>query len=316
MIGTHGILISLEDAAMSTSKNYNKKNNDILYWIISLGAIFSGFAAPLGVIMIALKLADKKSKPAARTTQAKHVGARTTQRVASGKASSKVEVASHSPIAGLNKKGKRQMTIGGILAGLFGFASVISAVDCLWVLPDVAWYLQEILPTLCFAAGGLGLFWAGSRKQKRARRYRSYLAMIGQQKSASVPALASAAGCSADRVREDLEDMLNDGFFPFGFLDYGSDRLILSPDGLTSEPEVTPKAAPIQDDQENVVLSEIRQVNDAIQNEKMSAQIDRIGIITARILDYQKTNPTKAILQAQIPLKIQQDITQHSKTNI
>ena len=53
---------------MSAPTQYNKKNNDILYWIIALGAIFTGFAAPLGVIMIALKLADKK-KPAVKTAK-------------------------------------------------------------------------------------------------------------------------------------------------------------------------------------------------------------------------------------------------------
>ena len=46
---------------------------------------------------------------------------------------------------------------------------------------------------------------------------------------------------------------------------------------------------------ENAILAEIRAVNDAIDNEKMSAQIDRIGVITAKILDYQKTHPDKAV---------------------
>ena len=275
---------------MSAPTQYNKKNNDILYWIIALGAIFTGFAAPLGVIMIALKLADKKKPSPAKAAQSTHVGARTTSQRTRSAAKTAAVQTSHT--AALSKKGKRLMTIGGILSGIFGLTSVMTAVDNLWMLPDIAWYLSELIPLLCFTGGGLGLFWAGSRKRKRARRYRNYLAMIGQQKAASVAALASAAGCSADRVREDLEDMLSDGLFPCGFLDYGSDRLILSPDGLQPEPE--PKPAPTQADAENAVLAEIRQVNDSIQNEKMSAQIDRIGVITAKILDYQKSNPGKA----------------------
>lgn len=274
---------------MSTPTQYNKKNNDTLYWIIALGAIFTGFAAPLGVIMIALKLADKKKPAPAKSTQSTRVGARTTS---SRTQTAKPKGKQTSPIAALNHKGKQLMVIGGILAGIFGLGAATTAADCLWMLPDVAWYLSEILPTLCFTGCGLGLFWAGSRKRKRARRYRSYLAMIGQQKTASVAALASAAGCSADRVREDLEDMLSDGLFPYGFLDYGNDRLFLSPDGLQPEPKPAP--APTQEEAENAVLTEIRQVNDSIRNEKMSAQIDRIGTITAKILDYQKSNPGKA----------------------
>ena len=44
---------------------------------------------------------------------------------------------------------------------------------------------------------------------------------------------------------------------------------------------------------ENAILAEIRAINDAIDNEKLSAQIDRVGVITAKILDYQKAHPEK-----------------------
>ena len=47
-------------------------------------------------------------------------------------------------------------------------------------------------------------------------------------------------------------------------------------------------------DAENAILDEIRQVNDQVANEKLSAQIDRIGVITAKILEYQKSRPEKA----------------------
>ena len=53
----------------------------------------------------------------------------------------------------------------------------------------------------------------------------------------------------------------------------------------------TPPPGPKED--ENAILAEIRAVNNAIDNEKMSAQIDRIGVITAKILDYQKSHPEK-----------------------
>jgi hypothetical protein len=105
--------------------------------------------------------------------------------------------------------------------------------------------------------------------------------------------LASASGLPIEKVRDDLAEMLSQGIFPAGFLDYGNDRLVLSGDGLDDPPE--PAAPPTRGaDQDNAILSEIRQVNDAIANEKMSAQIDRIGVITAKILDFQKSHPEKA----------------------
>lgn len=42
------------------------------------------------------------------------------------------------------------------------------------------------------------------------------------------------------KVRDDLADMLDDGIFPQGFLDYGGDRLVLSGDGLTGAPGSRP----------------------------------------------------------------------------
>ena len=96
-------------------------------------------------------------------------------------------------------------------------------------------------------------------------------------------------------MRDDLADMLADGLFPQGFLDYGGDRLVLTGDGLSEPPQMarqTPPPGPKED--ENAILAEIRAVNNAIDNEKMSAQIDRIGVITAKILDYQKSHPEKA----------------------
>ena len=149
-----------------------------------------------------------------------------------------------------------------------------------------------VLP--CIAAAGLGGLWAGLRKRKQASRYRNYLAMVGNQSSVSVSALASAAGLPPNKVRDDLADMLDDGLLPQGYLDYGGDRLVLTGDGIAQPAREQPAPPPPPKEDENAILAEIKAVNDAIDNEKMSAQIDRIGVITAKILDYQKTHPDKA----------------------
>ena len=119
--------------------------------------------------------------------------------------------------------------------------------------------------------------------------------MIGQNQTISISSLASATGRSSHTVREDLQDMLDDGLFPTGFLDYGGDQLILSPEGLKQQPKEAPKQKAVTvEDAENAVLTEIRAVNDSIAHEGLSAQIDRIGIITAKIFDYQKSHPEKS----------------------
>ena len=114
-----------------------------------------------------------------------------------------------------------------------------------------------MLPFLCGLGGGLGCLWAGLRKQKQAGRYRNYLAMIGKHSSISISALASATGSSPRQIRDDLEDMLEDGLFPGGFLDLGGDRLVVSGDGLEDTPPVKeePPTQPTPQDAENAIIT-------------------------------------------------------------
>ena len=290
---------------MSDDRN-RTKGNDLGSWILPILMLM--FVPPVGVLLIVLKALDGGRKAnrgrhpyyVQRETQGS-VGARTT---AGTNAAAKTWPAAKERkrsggdrIAALSASGKKLAFIGGIIAAVFGFATVMSGLEYLWVLPgDVVWFLEQTVPALCVATAGLGCLWAGTRKRKKAQRYRNYLAMIGRRQSISISSLASATGLSPSKVREDLEDMLSEGMFPAGFLDYGGDMLVLSADGLREEAakaEPTPRPQAEQE-RENAILSEIREVNDAIANEKLSAQIDRIGVITAKILDYQKSHPEKS----------------------
>ena len=290
---------------MSNEFKSNQKS-DLIYWLIAVGLLFTGIAAPVGAVMIVLKLMGGKKKgrhpyymqrdgeaPAgARTTASAQGEDAPRGKKAGGK---KRRSAPQDQLAQMARSAKNLTTTGAILAAVFGCISVIDAADNLWMLPDVLWYLEEIIPLLCFTAVGLGLLGAGLLKRRTVHRYRGYLAMIGSHKVMSVSALSSATGSAPAKVRDDLEDMLDDGFFPKGFLDYGSDRLVVDGNGLEeapapqAEPQPVPKAQ-----EEDAILAEIRAVNDAVANEKVSAQIDQIGTITAKILDYQRSHPDSA----------------------
>ena len=290
---------------MSNEFKSNQKS-DLIYWLIAVGLLFTGIAAPVGVVMIVLKLMGGKKKgrhpyymqrdgeaPAgARTTASAQGEDAPRGKKAGGK---KRRSAPQDQLAQMARSAKNLTTTGAILAAVFGCISVIDAADNLWMLPDVLWYLEEIIPLLCFTAVGLGLLGAGLLKRRTVHRYRGYLAMIGSHKAMSVSALSSATGSAPAKVRDDLEDMLDDGFFPKGFLDYGSDRLVVDGNGLEEAPapQAEPQSAP-KAEEEDAILAEIRAVNDAVANEKVSAQIDQIGTITAKILDYQRSHPDSA----------------------
>lgn len=283
---------------------YNKKqppSGSIGDWILPL--VFLFVIPPVGMLLLVLKLfggsSSAKKVAQSRTFQSQNVpsGSRTsTAEFASApKGKKKKAVTPLDPLTASAQRGKKLTTIGAVLTILFGFCTMIEAVDSLWVLPDIIWFLEKVLPLACFAIGGGCTWLAGRRLKKKVRRYRQYLAMIGQNQTISISSLASATGRSSHTVREDLQDMLDDGLFPTGFLDYGGDQLVLSPEGLKQQPKEAPKQKTVTvEDAENAVLTEIRAVNDSIAHKGLSAQIDRIGIITAKIFDYQKSHPEKS----------------------
>ena len=299
---------------MSDYQGNTGPKNDVVYWLIAFGLIFTGLAAPIGVLMIVLKVLGGNKKRGRhpyyeRQHGQERAGARTAwenaresrtweEPVQAPLKPKKKKDKSRDRISELDKKGKSWAIAGGAVAAgcMLGFIGGLS--DAMYWLfnGDLSFFIRELMDLIilpCMAAGGLGCLWAGLRKRKQASRFRNYMAMIGQKSSVSISALASATGRSPNKVREDLADMLDDGLFPQGFLDYGGDRLVLTGDGITEQREREAPPPPKAD--ENAILAEIRAINDAIDNEKLSAQIDRVRVITAKILDYKKAHPEKEV---------------------
>ena len=290
-------------------------NGDLASWVPIL--IFLFCFPPLGVILLALKLTGITGKKQ-RTYGNRHPY--DIQRgAAQGSAQAGPQAAPQGPRerryyrqaqaapAGqkAGKKGYarkagrspgRGLMIGGaVLAAVFGMMGLSAFLDALsW--GGLFYSLEDIFLPLAFCGGGLSTLWYGLTKNRRAKRYRNYLALIGQRESISVSALAEASGLSARRVREDLQDMLDAGIFPAGYLDLGADRLVLSDEGIQDhkpEPEPEPETPPKGMEREEAVLTEIRTLNDAIEDAEMSRKIDRIGEITGKIFAYLREKPDK-----------------------
>ena len=193
-------------------------------------------------------------------------------------------------------KGKVMMAIGAVLAGIFGFATAagLPVVAGLFGLPLA---MAMMSPVMGLCAGGLALMLAGSLSTRRVKRFRKYLALIGRRERVSVAQLAHAMPVSMRRACSDLQEMLDRGILPAGYLDMSCGELVLSDQGLEDEPEPEPPEQPQQEEEpldirdDNAVLREIRRLNDDIDDEAMSRKIDRIGEITSKIYSYAKQNP-------------------------
>ena len=294
-----------------------KSKQELRSWIFPILMLI--FVTPLGVLLVVLKLLgggglsrgqrreQRTQGYVAQSATRSPLGARTTGGQGGQTVSPAAAPQVSQQIARLAKKGKQLSLLGGGLSvvTVLALAAAMRNVMYWLIHGEFAWFLDDLLaqlPALCVLAVGLGLLVDGIRRQRRAGRFRGYLAMIGEKKSVAISALASATGRPKNKVCADLEDMLDAGLFPSGYLNYGGDRFVLG-GGLEDQPEsqATAPAAKAQPQPskanrgaENAILDEIRQVNDQVANEKLSAQIDRIGVITAKILEYQKSRPEKA----------------------
>ena len=203
--------------------------------------------------------------------------------------------AAPAPGAKHSGQGRGLIVGGGVLAGMFGFisfASLVNLVDN--ILHGYSWWsLEDIFIPLGLCGVGLVLLSVGLSRSRKEKRFRKYLALIGRQESVWVETLAQAMPVPMHTACDDLQEMLDKGILPMGYLDMGSGRLILTDEGLRTEPE-TPEPKDDTEGEDARTLAQIRAVNDAIEDEEMSRKIDRIEEITRKIFAYQKKNPAKA----------------------
>lgn len=199
------------------------------------------------------------------------------------------------------KSAKVLTTVGIIAMAVFGFSGIMSFVDSFsYLFYEPLWVLEDVLPLFILTGLGAGVFTMGRVKQSQARRYRRYVTLIGEQTQVSISALAAAYPAKRDACCTTLENMIEDGILGEGaYLDYGRDLLVLDGSGVRPQAPADNKkkkknAAETDIGEENALLRQIREVNDAIENPEMSRKIDRIGEITERILEFQKEHPDKA----------------------
>lgn len=195
--------------------------------------------------------------------------------------------------------GKGFMISGAITTGVFGFTFLVNLVEFIAELAAGnfwSYMVSDMAPLACFTGVGLVLLFVGISRRKKAKRYKQYLSIIGKNKEVSILALAKATGFKHKVIHEDLQDMLDEGYLPAGYLDRFEGKLILTNEGIDEEKEpAEASAADVKsEEEENRYLVEIKEVNDDIDDPVMSAKIDRIGEITGNILAYQRENPSKA----------------------
>lgn len=197
------------------------------------------------------------------------------------------------------KSGKFLTVLGSCMSFIFGIGFVSELIEALRY--GFLSYADSLFPIFGFLCAGLVTLWNGLSRTRQGRRQRLYMGVIGNRSSVFLSDLASSAGVSEKKVLSDLQRMLSDGTLPMGYIDRASGRLVLTDQGYepprqteTPKKETAETEARKKENDDDAILRQIKEINDAIPDAEMSRKIDRIGEITGKILDYQRQNPAKA----------------------
>ncbi len=205
------------------------------------------------------------------------------------------------------------MEIAGYgMTGLFGILAFSFGITML-VDNSVAWPITTgVMSVLTAASAVFGI--AGSKIRGRVKRFRSYVRQIGSRAYCSIEELAGRVGKDKDYVIRDLEKMIDKRMFLQGHLDEQCTCLIVTNEMYKQYLEVQKQARDQKARQEleesrqaqlpeecQKVLTEgrnyiryIRECNDDIPGEEISAKLSRLELIISRIFDEVEKNPSLA----------------------
>ena len=285
-----------------------KKDSDIGSWIFI--AVMFTVAWPIGLILLLIKLSESGNKRKNARRTAGQGGQRTSQRVTEAspqaeKARSAVEQVTRTP--DYTDKGAKTMKIIGAVVGILGAFFLVQQVDYFELRYAIKWHdwmdlLRQLFYPLGMLAGGASLLLGSGAMKRRQRRFATYLRTAGKKPAVPLDYLARAANVSRRRVEKDVNLMLEKGLWgDEAYIDLGSGMLFRSQAAATAyfdkarqmqqpeEPAVQPQAA----EGYAGVLRQIRELNDRIADEALSAKIDRIEQVSGRIFKAIEDDPAK-----------------------
>ena len=274
-----------------------KKDNDIGAWIFI--AVMFTVAWPIGLILLLIKLSESgnKKKNAQRTTG--QSGQRTSQRVGqtaqAEKARTAVKQVTQTP--DYSDKGAKTMKIIGAVVGILGCVAMLSAVSdnlsYAYHYNEWWYFARQLFYPLGMMAGGASLLLGSGAMKRRQRRFATYLRTVGQKQAVPLDYLARAADVSRRRVEKDVNLMLEKGLWgDEAYIDMGSGMLFKSQAAATAYFDAAHRAKAEQGQPAQTapapagyaaILAQIRELNDRIADEAISAKLDRMEQVSGRI---------------------------------
>ncbi len=247
---------------------------------------------PLALILLFFKLFgdDDKQKTARTNAQAFPQGEQ------AGPAAKAVRSVTRSPVE--KKSTARILKLAGAIVAVVGVCATGSALDdMLYLFDTVRYWLPDLLQGLALLAGGGAMVYSGFAMDRQLKRYARYLSVAGQREAVPVEELSRTLGYPPARVEKDLQRMIDKGYFGSGaYLDVSEGCLFRDARAGESWKQARRPAAPPPKETEegySGILRNIRRANDEIADPVLSAKIDRLESVAAKIFQAVETDPKK-----------------------
>lgn len=282
----------------------NPKKDDGWGGWIAIIILFSLSLWPVGLFLLFIKLFGGESKKQ-QTAPPLQTEVRTqTQAPASvgiGRSRKAAQKVVKSPVEKASTA--KRLTVFGVILALAGGWMVAAPLTMLAHYDTFrAWagiYLWELLQYSAMGIAGLGMLWKGRQMSRAMKRYPKYLSVLGDREAMDVAQLARTLGYSRRLVEKDLQTMIDKGYFggkaylnvELGYL-FRSGRA----EAAYGEKVAAENAPPPPREAEegySRILRNIRRANDRIADPILSAKIDRLEEIAARIFRAVEEDPKK-----------------------
>ena len=280
-----------------------KKQEGVGMWV-AIVVLFVLGAWPIALILLLVKLfgddGKKKRTVAPPLNQAASAGTAVAE---DSRAKKVMRSAMRSPA--VKKSNAKWLKIIGAVLAVCGLAASWSPIDMMiWLGGVEIWYIEELLWALAITAAGVAMFCSGMSIDRSLKRYNKYLAVVGDYEAMAVEQLSRTLGYPKDRVEKDLQKMIDKGYFgdeaylnmELGYLfRSGQADAELKQKRRQEQAQEAAAAPPPKETEEGYsgILRRIRRANDAIADEALSAKIDRLETITAKIFRAVEEDPKK-----------------------
>ncbi|MDD3347011.1 5-bromo-4-chloroindolyl phosphate hydrolysis family protein [Oscillibacter sp.] len=269
-----------------------KQNTDWGSWVFIIFMLWVFW--PVGLFLLFSKLFGNDRKK----NTAKAGAAPAPER--SNRARAAVGSVTKSPVAKKSTAG--WLKVVGAAVAAMGILAVGDPFSAMLASPnDISFWLEDLITALALMVGGGAMLCSGMSMDRGLRRFAKYLAVLGDRGAMSVEELARTLGYSPQRVEKDLQKMIDKGYFGGrAFLNVELGRFFRSDKAYEEvkrrQQEEAPEAPEAPEETEtgySGILRNIRRANDRIADPALSAKIDRLEEITARIFKAVEEDPNK-----------------------